>query len=137
MHEATATLPITEIRINLIQPDHAGPGSAQLIAGASMTIAGVFVVRDIKVIAHGDRFIVAMPQKWKTQKCGRCGRKVDVKHRFCGHCGAPVPAVEPEGLDRRDTFYDYAHPITHDCRVQIEAAVLEALQRKVEEVAHA
>ena len=109
--------------------------NSKLKAYATITIENVFVVRNIKVIEGKTGLFVAMPSRKMKESCPKCGHKNEVRSKFCNECGANIPprhieAATPEAEHdaRQSEHKDIAHPITVQCREQIQKKVLEAYE---------
>jgi stage V sporulation protein G len=118
---------ITEVRIF--------PRSAEdkkLRAFATITFDNCFVVRNIKIIEGTKGLFVAMPSRKVKESCPKCGFKNPARVKFCGQCAASMPQGAPviENSDdrnqRQSEHRDIAHPVTAECRDQIQKKVLEA-----------
>lgn len=120
---------ITDVRIKLI----AEPND-RLKAVCSITLDGVFVVRDLKVVDGTQGLFVAMPSRKLTVHCQRCNSKNHLRARFCNECGSklPPPRMPAEGNGRTKLHRDVAHPITTEFREQIQARVIDAFQNELE-----
>ena len=75
---------ITEVRIKLIDDP-----SERLLAFCSITLAGAFVVRDLKIIV-GPRAVVAMPSRKTLQPLSGCGFRTP-RAMYCNQCGRKQP----------------------------------------------
>jgi stage V sporulation protein G len=112
----------------------------KLRAFATITFDDCFVVRDIKIIEGNKGFFVAMPSRRVKEPCPKCHHRNVLRSRYCNQCGASLPYVphEPEregDLELRQAEHkDVAHPITAECREQIQNAVLEAYHREKEKL---
>lgn len=96
-------------------------------AFCSFVIDDCFVVKDAKLIddKKGGLF-VAMPSRQLTDLCPKCGKPNQLRARFCQYCGERL-AAERASKDEKGRlllFEEIAHPITKECRKQIEDAVL-------------
>ena len=121
---------ITEVRI------FPKEGSDKKLRGfATITFDHCFVVRDIKVIEGTQGYFVAMPSRRVKEPCPKCGHRNVARSRFCNQCGIRLPqtstsAPPSDPTLRQSEHKDVAHPITVECREQIQQAVLEAYQRE-------
>jgi len=114
---------ITEVRISLREG-----GNKKLKAYATVTFDDCFVVRNIKVIEGNSGLFVAMPARKMKQFCPRCGKKVDLKSRYCSQCGVQLPPP-PRDLDQTKAsqiHQDLAHPINQQFRDYLQKKVLDA-----------
>jgi len=122
-------LNITEIRIKLV------PGARdKLCAFASITLESAIVIRDIKIIAGGERLFVAMPSRKLCDRCPRCGGKNYVRSRHCNDCGARL-LKDRAGVDERGRprlYADIAHPIHQKARDYFSQAILAAYESELE-----
>jgi stage V sporulation protein G len=126
---------LTEIRINLC-PGQAG----RLKAFCSLTLDDAFVVRDVKLIEGNDGLFLAMPSRKLCDHCSRCREKNHLRARYCNHCGYRLDENRylryqngnGNGNARLKLHADIAHPITADCRQQIEQAVVLAFHEEIE-----
>ena len=114
---------ITEVRISLRDG-----GNKKLKAYATITFDDCFVVRNIKVIEGNSGLFVAMPARKMRQFCPRCGKKGDLKSRFCGQCGVqlPPPPKDLEQTKASQIHQDLAHPINQQFRDYLQKKVLDA-----------
>src|SRR3989338_6457425 len=112
----------------------------KLRAFATVTFHDCFVVRDIKIIEGNKGYFVAMPSRRMKEPCPKCHHRNVLRSRYCNQCGTSLPSVphEPEregDLELRQAEHkDVAHPITAECREQIQNAVLEAYHREKEKL---
>lgn len=120
---------ITDVRIKLI-----GEPNDRLKAVCSITLDGVFVVRDLKVVDGTQGLFVAMPSRKLTAHCQRCNSKNHLRARFCNDCGSklPPPRVPTEGNGRTKLHRDIAHPITTEFRELIQARVIAAFHKELD-----
>jgi stage V sporulation protein G len=114
---------ITEVRVKLMDVNH-----ERLLGFCSVTIDGMFVIRDLKIIEGAKGWFVAMPSRKLTDRCPECGCKNHLRARFCNHCGLALDedrALRPlEG--RAKLHADIAHPIHAHCRELIQKAIMKA-----------
>lgn len=116
---------ITEVRIKLCEMN-----SERLLAFCSVTFAGAFVVRDLKIIDGTRGVFVAMPSRKLTDRCGGCGFKNHLRARFCNGCGHRLDENRA-GRDadgRAKLHADIAHPINPRARQEVQDAVVKAYQ---------
>lgn len=120
---------ITEVRVKLMDANH-----ERLLAFCSITLGGMFVIRDLKIIEGLKGIFVAMPSRKLTDRCPECGFKNHLRARFCNHCGLALDedrALRPmEG--RVKLHADIAHPIHSQCRDHMQAAILNAFDEECE-----
>lgn len=120
---------ITEVRIFLRE----GPDK-KLKAYATITIDNCFVVRNVKVIQGNKGLFVAMPSRKVREACPKCNYKNAIRSKFCNQCGAnlPQPPLQSQevGGPRQSEHRDIAHPITLDCRADIQKKVLDAYEKE-------
>jgi stage V sporulation protein G len=126
---------LTEVRINLC-PGQAG----RLKAFCSLTFDHAFVVRDVKLIEGHDGLFLAMPSRKLCDHCPRCREKNHLRARFCNQCGMHLDENRylryqngnSNGQSRLKLHADIAHPITADCRQEVEKKVVMAYHDEVE-----
>jgi len=114
---------ITEVKISLREG-----GNKKLKAYTTVTFDDCFVVRNIKVIEGNSGLFVAMPARKMKQFCPRCGKKIDLKSRYCSQCGAQLPPP-PKDMDQAKAsqiHQDIAHPINQQFRDYLQKKVLDA-----------
>lgn len=114
---------ITEVRIKLLKDDE------RLKAFASMVMDDCFVLRDCKVIQRENRMFISMPSRHMQKHCPYCGIKNKFSAKFCNDCGRRLPITGRIGNEMRK-YFDIAHPITDECRREIEKEVLAAYERE-------
>ncbi len=124
---------ITDIRI-FIRDSSSG---SKLKAYATITLDGIFVVRNLKVIEGTKGLFVAMPSERAKEPCPSCSFRNAVRSHFCSQCGKSLPSSggtqEDKGHDAHTEgaageHRDIAHPITSECREMIQHKVLEAYE---------
>jgi stage V sporulation protein G len=126
---------ITEVRIF---PRNAE--DKKLRAFATITFDDCFVVRNIKIIEGTKGLFVAMPSRKVKEPCPKCGFKNLARVKFCGQCAASLPQAvsHPEHNEdknqRQSEHRDIAHPITAECREQIQKKVLEAYRAQEKDI---
>jgi stage V sporulation protein G len=122
---------ITEVRVRLVRNRN-----DRLKAFCSMTLDDEFVVRDIKIIdSEGDGgCFVAMPSRKISDRCSRCGGKNHLGARFCNGCGGSLPQnrARKDSKGRMKLHADIAHPISIECRRQIQEALAVAYEEELE-----
>src|SRR5687767_5528612 len=130
---------LTEVRINLC-----GDRGGRLKAFCSLTFDGAFVIRDVKLIDGNDGLFLAMPSRKLCDHCPVCREKNHLRARYCNQCGQRLNedrylryrngngAGRSHGGSRPKLHADIAHPITAECRGEVEEAVLRAYGAEVE-----
>jgi len=122
---------LTEVRVNLCPGD-----GNRLKAYCSLTFDQVFVIRDVKLIDGNDGLFLAMPSRKLTDRCRRCSEKNHLRARFCNHCGMRLDENrhlhQHLGPGRPKLHADIAHPISMECREEIETKVLAAYEKEIE-----
>jgi stage V sporulation protein G len=125
---------LTEVRINLC-----GARGSRLKAFCSLTFDDTFVIRDVKLIDGNEGLFLAMPSRKLSDHCPSCGDKNHLRARYCNHCGKRLNEERylqfrngNGGHNRLKLHADIAHPISADCRQQIEQVVHQAYQRELE-----
>jgi stage V sporulation protein G len=124
---------LSEIRINLC-----GNHGGRLKAFCSLTFDNTFVIRDVKLIEGNDGLFLAMPSRKLCDRCRRCGEKNHLKARFCNNCGSHLNEnrflqyQSGNGAPRLKLHADIAHPISPDCRADLERQVMSAYQEEIE-----
>lgn len=120
---------ITEIRINLV-----GGPTDRVKAFSTVTLDGVFVIRDLKVIEGPSGLFLAMPSRKLADRCPRCATKNHLRARYCNQCGGKLnenrAPRDPQG--RAKLHADVAHPINADCRELIQTSVINAYNLEVD-----
>ena len=122
---------ITEVRIFLREG-----ADKKLKAYATITIDNAFVVRNVKVIEGNKGLFVAMPSRKLKGACSKCSFKNDAGSKFCNNCGQRFdpPLVVKESAsngEKGDSEHrDIAHPITLECRANIQKKVLSAFENE-------
>ena len=123
---------ITEVRVVLKDG-----GNKKLKAYATVTFDNCFVVRNIKVIEGNSGLFVAMPARKNRQFCPRCGKKIEMRSRYCSYCGAQLPPL-PQPQDKSlQTHQDIAHPINQQFRDYLQKKVLDAYYQEKEKTQQA
>ena len=120
---------ITEVRVRLV-----GNKNSRLKAFCAVTIDGDFVVRDIKVVEGRGGVFVGMPSRKMSDHCEKCGGKNHLRANFCNNCGAKLKEnrVKKDSKGKMKLYADVAHPITLECRRQIQKTVIAAFKEEVE-----
>ena len=125
---------ITEVRIF----PREGPDK-KLKAYATITMDNCFVVRNVKVIQGNKGLFVAMPSRKIREACPKCNYKNAIRSKFCNQCGAnlPQPQAQPQQQTaqgaKQSEHRDIAHPITLDCRADIQKKVLDAYEKEIKQ----
>ena len=119
---------ITEVRIKLVE--HA---AERLLAFCSITIDGLFVVRDLKIIGGPSGPFVAMPSRKLSMHCHACGFKNPLRAGFCNQCGKKQADQPPPRDDdgRLRLYADIAHPINASCRELIQTRVVREYEAEL------
>ncbi|WP_422923101.1 SpoVG family protein [Singulisphaera sp. PoT] len=124
---------VTEVRIKLAEGRT--DRNERLRAFCSITLDGMFVVRDLKVIESsiGGMF-VAMPSRKLTDRCHHCGTKNHMRSRFCNNCGVRQDEhrATRHAMGQAKLHADVSHPINAQCRSLIQRAVIEAYLEELE-----
>jgi len=120
---------VTEVRIQLRESPN-----KKLKAYATVTFDNQFVVRFIKVIQGANGLFIAMPARRQRIFCPKCGRKVDIRARFCNWCGIQLPPPPKDFLQRQQEHQDIAHPINQNFRDYLQKKVLEAYEEEIKKV---
>lgn len=111
----------TEVRV-----ERTRGGDPRFLGFASVIFDHQFIVHDLRVVLGASGAFVAMPHRLVSDRCPECRAKNHLKARYCNECGVPL------GNDRccsgTPLRQDVAHPISRNCRVEIERAVLSAWQ---------
>src|SRR3954471_20940214 len=124
---------LTEVRINLC-----GQRGSRLKAFCSLTFDDTFVIRDVKLIDGNGGLFLAMPSRKLSDHCPACSEKNHLRARFCNGCGRRLNEDrhlqyrDGNGTGRLKLHADIAHPITPNCRHDIERRVVEAYWHEVE-----
>ena len=114
---------ITEVKVYPVS-DRGG----RLQAFASITIDHCLVIHDLKVIQGDHGLFVTMPSRKKTYSCPECKGKNQGLAYYCNWCGIELtPVRTPVGEPL--PYIDIVHPLVTSCRLTIQEAVLQALQR--------
>ena len=125
LKESPTPVVITEVRIKLCEANN-----ERLLAFASVTFDGEFVVRDLKVIEGKHSVFLAMPSRKLTDRCPGCGAKNHLRARFCNACGSRLAewraARDDHGKEKLHA--DIAHPINSDARGRIQTVIVQAFE---------
>ncbi len=120
---------VTEVKIQLKEASN-----KKLKAYATVTFDNQFVVRFVKVIQGNQGLFIAMPARKVRIFCPRCGKKVEMRSRYCNWCGIQLPPP-PKDFDKtsaQQQHQDIAHPINQQFRQYLQEKVLEAYKRELE-----
>ena len=123
---------LTDIRIKLCEDQ-----GSRLKAFCALTFDRTFVVRDVKLIDGNDGLFLAMPSRKLSDHCGRCGDKNHLRARYCNNCGGRLDEnrymrlQQGNGPCRVKLHADIAHPISTDCRHEIERRVVGAFHQEL------
>lgn len=119
---------ITDVRVNLM------PDNGRLKAYCAVTLDGLFVVKDLRIIDGNNGLFVAMPSRKLNDRCGKCGTKNHLQARFCNECGAKLAdnRILRDEQGKPKLNIDIAHPINAQCRQRFEQQILEAFQKEVQ-----
>jgi len=71
------------------------PHDPRLVAFAEIVFDNAFAVKELKLLAMADGFLLAFPSRLVTDHCTECGGKAPVIARFCHECGARRPNPPP------------------------------------------
>jgi len=120
---------ITEVRIRLLDGRR-----DRLRAYATITLRGVFVVRDLRIIEGQRGIFVAMPSRRLADRCPRCGGKNHLRANFCNECGAKLQAGRAlrDQTGRLRLHCDVAHPVNREARTRLEECVLARYYEELE-----
>lgn len=122
---------ITEVKIQLKDAVN-----KKLKAYATVTFDNQFVVRFVKVIQGNQGLFIAMPARKVKIFCPRCGKKTEVRSKFCNWCGIQLPPP-PRDYDRtspQQQHQDIAHPINQQFREYLQTKVLDAYHHELNKV---
>ena len=121
-------LDITDVRIVLARRPDSG-----CVAFASFTVSGVLAVKDVRIVANGDKLFCAMPAKPITDKCPGCRAKNPITAGFCNGCGDALPPLPPTPAgERHRTHTGILFPVNRATREHVEAAILAEYHREAE-----
>jgi stage V sporulation protein G len=122
---------ISDIRVRIV-----GDPDERLKAVCSITLAGEFVVRDIKVVEGATGLFVAMPSRKLTAACPKCRTQNHLRARCCNDCGAKLPParIPADANGREKSHRDIAHPINATFRQELQARVIAAYEDAVANV---
>lgn len=104
---------ITDVKIYPIREK--GP----VLAFVSVEFDHCFVVKEIRLVKQGNRFLVAMPSKEKQIKCASCKARINRAEHRCV-CGTPLPPL----AEGESVSFDIAHPIKKDFRTILDSRVV-------------
>ncbi|MFQ5495400.1 MAG: septation protein SpoVG family protein, partial [Phycisphaerae bacterium] len=102
----------------------------RLKAVCTVTFEDSFVVRDVKIVEGSHGVFVAMPSRKLSTGCPKCRCQNHVRAKFCNECGHRLPParIPLDENGREKAHRDVAHPITAECREQVQKAVLDAYE---------
>lgn len=118
---------ITDVRIAHNKVDGDGP----LLASAAVTLDGVLVIHDVKLIRGMDgNIFLSFPSRKLQDKCPHCGGKNPLAQKFCGGCGVRLgerqAVVMVDGKPR--LHLDVVHPLSLECRQWFQREVMKAYE---------
>ncbi|MCA9042025.1 MAG: SpoVG family protein [Planctomycetaceae bacterium] len=118
---------ITEVRIKLMDDPH-----DRLQAFCSITLDGMFVIRDLKIIQGAKGPFVAMPSRKLTDRCPKCYSKNHLRAMHCNQCGVRLDEdrATKDSDGRAKLYADIAHPINSGCRELIQSVVIENFENE-------
>lgn len=127
---------VTEVRV---YPPVPGRRPSRMLAHASVTFDGEFVVHGVRVVSRPDgRLLVCMPDRRVERPCGHCNWLSPVVGRFCGGCGAALgPPASEDVLGTSRGFIDIAHPTNSAFRAYLTEEVMAEYNRVVSAAAAA
>ena len=112
-------IPVSRVDIRIPQIRR----NEQFLAFATVELAGVLTIHDVKVVRSGQgRILVLMPNRPHRVMCPSCQTQVMQVARFCQHCGERLYRRLGDTIDH----HDIVHPVCHEQRAAIERAVLIA-----------
>lgn len=121
------SLVITEVDVILNRDGTPNrPSHFNLEGFANFVIAGVFVVKDLRVLRRkrDDQTLVAMPSRKRWAICSHCRERIDLLDRYCRWCRTDIHVLARPGEE--PVYRDIAHPIGHETRIYIERTILDA-----------
>lgn len=120
---------ITEVKIKLVERQ-----DDKLLAFASVTFDGCFVVRDIKIIQGTRGLFVAMPSRKITDRCHDCSGKNHLQALFCNLCGKRLGnnRSHTDGRGRAKLHADIAHPINSRYRTELQTSIITSYSKELE-----
>ena len=118
---------ISSVRVHLRDSKQ----ESKLRAFVTITLDGVFVVRDLKIIEGKKGLFVAMPTFKIKKPCHECGNQNFLRSQYCSKCGKSLPQ-EDMNDNKVEEYKEIAHPITREARNYIQDTVLEAYQKELE-----
>ena len=119
---------VTEVKIQLKEGSN-----KKLKAYATVTFDNQFVVRFVKVIQGSQGLFIAMPARKLKIFCPRCGKKVEMRSKYCNWCGIqlPPPPRDLEKSSPQQQHQDIAHPINQQFREYLQSKVLDAYHKQL------
>ena len=115
---------ITKVTVELT-----GYQKDKLRAYCHVVIDDPIMIREVKILAMENGFLVAMPNRRSTEPCAHCSARNDFNAQFCSQCGQPFVASDDPN---RRIYRDIVHPISAKARRQLEAVVLAAYEKELE-----
>jgi DNA-binding cell septation regulator SpoVG len=113
---------VTEVRLRKVE------NSGRLLAVGSITLDGVFVIHEVRVVDTDRGKLVAMPNRLYFDNCVKCSERYGVSDAYCRRCGAEL-GDPTERMTRRGLHQDVCHPTVKSLRDEIDQAVLAELER--------
>lgn len=117
---------ITNVKIKLVNSKK----HPELKAFAAIVLDDEFIIYNLRVIRKDNKIFTCMPDNKKTFRCSRCERNNTFDAYYCTYCGDELPERQ---LDYHQEFIDVCHPLNQKCRYQVNAAVLCAYCKALEE----
>lgn len=115
---------LSDISIALEPQPQRGPMRAYV----QLVIDGWLKIADLKITEKNGQLVLWFPQRGMKARCAACYATIEVRHRYCYHCGEANAAHTEDGKH----FQSVAHPICHEARKEIERAVFAAYRKMVE-----
>lgn len=115
---------ITQIRLTL-----APSSDAPVLAYCNVSFDEQLVVHDVRLIGRGHEYLVAMPNRVRSEPCDRCLTKITVASKYCLQCGSPQSESLRHTEVSRGKFLDIAHPLTSEFRKELEQQIVERYQQ--------
>jgi stage V sporulation protein G len=104
------------------------PITQPVLAAVSVEFDNAFIVKDIRIIRHLEKIIIAMPSRKASQRCGGCGGKNNLGALYCNDCGGALPAVN---TTNRRLHNEIAHPINAEFRKYVVDEIMKAYEAEV------
>lgn len=104
----------------------------RLLGFATLTLGGVFVIKEIRILDGRDGWFISMPARKKDSRCDKCKLKNHLQAIYCNHCGVLLPTQPIMNMDgtRRLFYEDIVHPITPDFRAELQNLILDAYEKE-------